>query len=91
MLAVGNRLSIRQVGFNHETWAREAYVIVNDIDSEELKKPTIHVDMPIWADAKDLLTKLDARLPEGKLFQNQSGLQYAKIGRKTIQYCSQNT
>ena len=35
VLAVGNRLSIRQVGFNHETWAREAYVIVNDIDSEE--------------------------------------------------------
>ena len=30
-----------------------------DIDSAELKKPTLHVEMPIWADAKDFLTKLD--------------------------------
>ncbi len=82
VLAVGNRLSIRQVGFNHETWAREAYVIVNDIDSEELKKPTIHVDMPIWADAKDLLMKLDARLPEGKLFQNQEWITVCQSWKK---------
>ena len=31
-----------------------------DIDPAELKKPTLHVEMPIWADAKDFLTKLDA-------------------------------
>ena len=30
-----------------------------DIDKAELKKPTIHVEMPVWADAKDFLTKLD--------------------------------
>lgn len=82
ILAVGNRLSIRQVGFNHETWAREAYVIVNDIDSEELKKPTIHVDMPIWADAKDLLTKLNMHLPDGKLFQNQEWIHTCQNWKK---------
>ena len=32
VLSIGSRLSIRQVGYNFETWAREAYVIVNDID-----------------------------------------------------------
>ena len=31
-----------------------------DIDQGELKKPTLHVEMPVWADAKDFLTKLDA-------------------------------
>ena len=30
-----------------------------DVDKAELKKPTIHVEMPVWADAKDFLTKLD--------------------------------
>lgn len=75
VLAVGNRLSIRQVGYNYQTWARAAYVIVNDIDSEELKKPTLHVDMPVWADAKDLLWMLDSRLPEGKLFQGEDWIQ----------------
>lgn len=69
VFAVGNRLSIRQVGYNYQTWAREAYVIVNDIDEEELKKPTLHVDMPVWADARDLLEKMDARLTEEKVFE----------------------
>lgn len=62
VFAIGNRLSIRQVGYNWTTWAREAYVIMNDVDEEELKKPTLHVDMPVWADAKDLLAKLVTKL-----------------------------
>lgn len=60
ILAVGTRISIRQVGYNWKTWAREAEVIMVDIDQSELKKPTIHVEMPIWADAKDFLEKLDS-------------------------------
>ena len=40
ILAVGSRISIRQVGYNWKTWARAAEV------------------MPVWADAKDFLTKL---------------------------------
>ena len=64
VFSVGSRLSIRQVGYNYETWARAAYVIVNDVDAEELKKPSVHVDMPVHADAKDLLETLAALLKE---------------------------
>ena len=60
ILAVGTRISIRQVGYNWKTWARGAEVIMVDIDAGELKKPTLHVEMPIHADAKDFLTKLSA-------------------------------
>ena len=59
ILAVGTRISIRQVGYNWKTWAREAEVIMVDIDRAEMKKPTLHVEMPVWADAKDFLEKLD--------------------------------
>ena len=59
ILAVGTRISIRQVGYNWKTWARNAEVIMVDIDRAELKKPTLHVEMPVWADAKDFLTKLN--------------------------------
>lgn len=64
ILAVGTRISIRQVGYNWKTWARAAEVIMVDIDKAELKKPTLHVEMPIWADAKDFLTKLNAAAEE---------------------------
>ena len=62
LLSLGSRLSIRQVGYNYTTWAREAYVIVNDIDPEELKKPSLHVDMRVHADVKELLTALEELL-----------------------------
>ena len=68
MLVVGNRLSIRQVGYNWKTWAREAFVMMADVDAEELKKPTLHVELPIHADAKEFLTALSRKLPkEGTL------------------------
>ena len=60
ILAVGTRISIRQVGYNWQTWARAAEVIMVDIDQAEMKKPTLHVELPVWADARDFLTKLDA-------------------------------
>ena len=82
VLAVGNRLSIRQVGYNWATWAREAEVIMVDIDENELKKPTLHVEMPIHADAKDFLVKLDRALPDGKLFTEADWLDYCADKKK---------
>lgn len=52
---MGSRLSIRQVGYNYKTWAREAWIIYCDADAEELKKPSVHTDMAVHADARDLL------------------------------------
>ncbi len=72
VLSLGSRLSIRQVGYNYPTWAREAYVIANDIDEDELKKPTLHVDMPVHADVKDLLEKLELVLDEEE-FEAEGG------------------
>ncbi len=76
VLAVGNRLSIRQVGYNWKTWAREAFVIMVDADPAELKKTTLHVEMPICADAKDFFTVLNQVLDaeEDKVFKNKEWL-----------------
>ena len=72
VFSVGSRLSIRQVGYNYETWARAAYVIVNDIDPEELKKPSVHADMRIHADAKDLLEVMELETGEMVLVPEQT-------------------
>lgn len=55
VLAIGTRISIRQTGYSFNTWARAARVIMVDIDRAEMKKHTIHVDLPVWADAKDFM------------------------------------
>lgn len=55
LICVGARLGIYQVGYNRDSWAREAYVVDVDIDDQELKKPIIRVDLPICCDAKHFL------------------------------------
>lgn len=64
ILSVGSRLSIRQVGYNFSTWARSAFTVVCDIDEEELKKPSVHVDLPVHCDAYEFLKALCDRLKE---------------------------
>lgn len=72
LIALGTRLSIRQTGYDFKTWARSAYVIMVDIDRAEMKKHTIHVDMPVWADLKDFLSALDKECKNGeKIFNNK--------------------
>lgn len=73
VVAIGTRLSIRQVGYNYETWAREAKVIMVDIDKSEMMKHTIHVDMPVWADAKDFLSAVN-RCADGRVFGGEEWL-----------------
>ena len=74
ILAIGTRLSIRQVGYNWQTWARAAQVAMVDIDRAELKKHTIHVDIPVWADAADFIEKMNSLIEneEQPLFRNDS-------------------
>ena len=72
ILSIGSRLSIRQVGYNYASWAREAFTIVCDIDEEELKKPTVHVDLPVHADAADLLHAIDGMLTDMHIVGHES-------------------
>ncbi|MGI6012158.1 MAG: thiamine pyrophosphate-binding protein [Ruminococcus sp.] len=58
LLSLGSRQSFLQTGFNYETWAREAYTILNDIDGEELKKPSLHVDLPVVGNVLELMEKM---------------------------------
>ena len=58
LLSLGCRLNIRMIGYNHFDFAKNAYKIIVDIDPRELIKPTIHADMPVNADVKQLLQKM---------------------------------
>lgn len=62
VLSLGCRLSTRQVSFAYESWAREAYKIMVEIDSSEIKKPTLNIDMPIQSDIKEFILKFNEYL-----------------------------
>lgn len=58
LLSIGSRQSFTQTGFQYQSWARESFTIINDIDENELKKPNLHVSLPVCGDAKDFMIKL---------------------------------
>lgn len=51
ILSIGSRLSIPSIGHEYKLFGREAKVIAVDIDSEEHKKKTIHIDKVVQLDA----------------------------------------
>jgi len=55
LLVIGCRLSVPVTGYNYTTFAREAKVIVVDIDKDEHSKETVKIDRFIHRDAKDFL------------------------------------
>lgn len=62
LICIGSRLNIYQVGYDVNSWARDAFVIDVDIDELELKKKTIRIDLPICCDAKFFIEFLISKL-----------------------------
>ena len=58
LLVLGCRMNIRMISYNKLEFAKEAYKIVVDIDENELKKPTVKVDMGICADVRDVMKSI---------------------------------
>lgn len=78
LLILGSRLNIRQVSYNWQSFAREAYKIWVDIDELELKKPTVKADMPIHANLKDLLPILANEPYEGPTAAHQEWMRWSR-------------
>ena len=82
ILSIGSRLSIRQTGYNWQTWARAAYVIMEDVDEAELKKPTLHVALPVHVDAKVLMEALLDSVKVEKLFAKEPWISQCQSWKK---------
>lgn len=58
LLVLGNRLGLRQVSYNWQSFARFAYKIQVDVDPAEFNKPTVKPDLAIYSDVKPFLAEL---------------------------------
>ena len=58
VIAIGNRLAIPMIGYEHNEFAREAKVIQVDIDKLELEKTQDLADISIESDAGEFIDKL---------------------------------
>jgi len=59
VLAIGSRLSVSSTGHEYQTFAREAKIVVVDIDPVEHAKKTVRIDLLIQSDAALFLEALN--------------------------------
>ena len=60
LLVLGCRLNIRQISYNYKDYAKNAYKIIIDIDKNELQKPTVKADLPVWANVRDVMADIES-------------------------------
>ncbi|MCU0666203.1 MAG: thiamine pyrophosphate-binding protein [Candidatus Omnitrophica bacterium] len=82
LISVGTRNNIRQTGYNWGCFAKRSKKIFVDIDSAELKKPTVKADLTICADAGCFLVELKKQISKVLLPDWSSWLSWAKDRRK---------
>ena len=63
-ISVGCRLAIGLVSYDYQYFAKNAKKIMVDIDQEELRKPSVKLDMAVQADAKDFFVALNHELAD---------------------------
>ena len=66
LVILGCRLNIRQVSYAWQHFARGAVKVMVDVDEAELRKPTLAIDLPVHADAADLLAALGEAIGNGR-------------------------
>ncbi|MBR2495418.1 thiamine pyrophosphate-binding protein [Helicobacter sp.] len=69
VLVLGCRLSVAATGFEYGSFAREAKVVVVDIDSNEHKKNTIAIDEFIQIDLRDFFNQSKEIAPQPSCLQ----------------------
>jgi acetolactate synthase I/II/III large subunit len=79
VIILGCRLAVRQVSYNWQSFARNAFKVQVDIDKAELEKPAlVKPDLGIHADLKDFLRGLLAELPPQPAPRHAQWLQWCK-------------
>ena len=58
LLVIGCRMSVPMIGYRFDKFAPNAKIIMVDIDSAELNKPSLHVDLKIECDAREFIVAM---------------------------------
>jgi len=88
VIVLGSRLNIRQISYNYENFAKNAKIIMVDIDKQELQKPTLNIDLPIHSDLGSFLRNiLSRKLDFEKLEKKKEFLESCrKIQKELLDY-----
>lgn len=89
VISLGTRNNIRQVSYNWENFAKNAFKIIIDIDDNELKKPLVKPDMAIKADLSDFLPAFEKSIKTVMTEKFEKWMKFCK--KLQLKYSFENT
>ncbi|MCH9634297.1 MAG: Acetolactate synthase large subunit [Chlamydiae bacterium] len=82
LLTIGTRLSIPQVGYDINEFARDAKIATIDIDTNELSKHIERINYPICCDAKKIIKNLLSKANNSENIENTEWVKICNNYRK---------
>jgi len=82
LISIGARLHLWNIGYNYNEFAKNAKKVIVDIDELELKKKTVHSDLPICADAHDFLKEFSEQVSKESLPDISTWVQKCQTWKK---------
>jgi acetolactate synthase-1/2/3 large subunit len=80
LIVVGSRLNIRQIGYNYERFAPNAYKVQVDVDESELEKPFPDINLKFNLDAREFFTRVIELVDTQKNYNNaEKWLQWCRL------------
>ena len=87
LIVIGSSLPIVETGFEYKKFAREAKIVVVDVDTSSHKKKTIKIDYLIKKDAKEFIKKTSDALEKAKVSFDGTWLKTCIDWRKKYPVC----
>ena len=87
LLIIGERMQLTQTSYEYQDFARNAYIIMVDIDKNEINKKTLRVDLPVVCDARyflEGLLKQKLLLPKWQVSKKEINLHDFSTGKKYV-------
>jgi len=84
LLVLGCRLNIRQVSYNWKSFAKNAYVVMVDIDQSELNKHTLNIDLKITGNLDKFIPLLIKKLKKIQYKKNTNHSKYLKWCKERV-------
>ena len=87
LIVLGSSLPVAETGYDYSQFAREAKIVVVDIDKSSHQKKTIKIDNLIEGDAKEFINKLNKILINQKFVFDKKWLEICLSWRKKYPVC----
>jgi len=87
LIVIGSSLPVAEIGYDYAQFAREAKIIIVDIDTSSHKKNTINIDLLIESDAKEFINKLSKLLDKKRVIFDKKWLDICISWRNKYPVC----